>query len=85
MEKRLEALPYVRLCIHCQEEEEKQFGSGHPIEEELIEPPFNRNIMPQSPSQDAEDFGRRWVAITGAPGSLKMVSMMMSPIRGERA
>ena len=31
MEERLEALPYVRLCIHCQEEEEKQFGSGRPI------------------------------------------------------
>lgn len=68
MEERLEALPYVRLCIHCQEEEEKQFGSGHPIEEELIEPPFNRNIMPQSPSQDAEDFWQEVGRYNRRPG-----------------
>lgn len=71
MEERLEALPYVRLCIRCQEEEEKeekQFDPGRPIEEDLIEPPFKRKTMPQSSGSDAEDFWQEMGRYNQRPG-----------------
>lgn len=57
MEERLEAVPYTKFCFHCQEEEEgKQFAGDRPVEEDLLEPPFARDVDGKSSGHDAEDF-----------------------------
>lgn len=48
--ERLQALPYVALCIECKErEEDVSDTSGRPVEEEVLEPAFMRF------DQDKED------------------------------
>lgn len=56
MEERLEAIPYVRFCLRCQEAEERKSPGDRPVEEDLLEPPFERDTVSESPGQDAEDF-----------------------------
>lgn len=55
-EERLEALPYVRFCLSCQETEEREFPGDRPVEEDITEPPFARDKVGESPGYDAEDF-----------------------------
>ncbi len=55
-EERLEAVPYTKYCMRCQEEAERIFTGFRPVEEDLLEPPFERDIVGESPGHDSEDF-----------------------------
>lgn len=66
--ERLEALPHAKLCLCCRKEEEKQFESGRPVEEEVLEPPYENKAMPRSTGQDAEDFWQEVGRYNERPG-----------------
>jgi YteA family regulatory protein len=57
---RLEARPYSRLCIHCEDEmEQKQQNEekGRPIEEQVLFPPFGRSFTDNSITDKVEFDG----------------------------
>lgn len=58
-EDRLRALPYAELCLDCQRESEDNpaAGSGRPVEEAVLYPPFGRSNRDgtEHPGVDGED------------------------------
>lgn len=60
--ERLEARPYTRLCIHCENDMEQKIPDeeeGRPVEEQVLFPPFGRsftdNDLEDSVGFDGED------------------------------
>lgn len=60
--ERLDAMPYTRLCIHCENDMEQKVDDeerGRPIEEQVLFPPFGRsftdNSLYDSVEYDGED------------------------------
>ncbi|HHX86574.1 MAG TPA: transcriptional regulator [Firmicutes bacterium] len=54
---RLKVIPEAPLCVGCQDFEERRLkGSGRPVEEEMLLPPFAQDGLPGDPGMDQEDF-----------------------------
>jgi len=58
--ERLEARPYTRLCIHCEQNMEQKAEDeerGRPIEEQVLFPPFGRSFTDNSVHDPVEYDG----------------------------
>ena len=55
---RLKAAPEAPFCLPCEEYVERPGGDPHrrPVEEELLEPPFERSTVPGDPGFGSEDI-----------------------------
>lgn len=55
---RLQAVPYTRFCYNCQQRDEEHDHPGErPVEEDVLEPPFVRDVVTDdAQGYDAEDF-----------------------------
>jgi YteA family regulatory protein len=64
---RLEARPYSRLCIHCENDMEQKIDDeekGRPIEEQSLFPPFGRSFTDNSVKDKVEFDGEdTWEAV----------------------